>query len=647
MNWLFVSNYHFRASSAKVNIDLANIGHEIKAANADFAHRLDRLLQKVSEPNIVIISESHVNAGSQQTTSLMQSESLFATRKASSFFSRDQIPRIPQFQSRGFLPGQFESKIGSNFPAHARTSPQPASPLERSSNFYPEQYWLGNGNIGRQSLLTFRPYEECFSASSRTIIYEAYYFRSPRAFKKLTLKLSVARGSKYWMVLKAPSITNYISGYRGRLPNGLSKQIESRITELDAEELDNISNLDVFLSDKSANEKHSKQLMTVTPMKISPTTMELGVIGYLRDLGCPRYFEDELAHISYVQRPTTSTVCLQGNIVFDVKVNGPLKAKVLYTIQVLHCLQGCIGVPKFFGIVTSASGHQLKSYLSEIVLEGSFFQSPQVDYSIVPWHRRAKWAWQIIQAVKEAHSRGFVVGSVGIWNVLVNHIDNAILWKFTKFISLRSYNELPPEFSQQEWDGSLTDRHLATTKSDIYMLGLLLWQLARPKVRYGTQLWCEIAGCQKERCKDRHISTALPVLPEYVPQYYQDLISSCRAEQPLQRPAARDLLAKFPSYFLQETWTSDDTAAILSHDVTQDLKPQISCDICEEIQTISWYHCDVCYDGDYDICEACFAKGLHCKDSAHFIHKVVGEDANLDYYYSSKGSSGERTVLEY
>lgn len=144
--------------------------------------------------------------------------------------------------------------------------------------------------------------------------------------------------------------------------------------------------------------------------------------------------------------------------------------------------------------------------------------------------QKGKWAWQIIQAVNEAHSRGFVVGSLGIWNIVTNQTGNAMFWKFTKFISLRSYNELPPEFSQQEYDISLTYRHIATTKSDIYMLGLILWQLALIKCRFGSQLWCEIAGCQKQYCNDRHLSAALPILPGYVPRYYQTLIASCRAE---------------------------------------------------------------------------------------------------------------------
>ena len=85
----------------------------------------------------------------------------------------------------------------------------------------------------------------------------------------------------------------------------------------------------------------------------------------------------------------------------------------------------------------------------------------------------------------------------------------------------------------------------------------------------------------------------------------------------------------------------------MSPNVTRDTKPQIFCDICEELEAIIWYHCDVCHFGDYDICEACFAKGLHFKDAAHFIRKIERDDVNLDNYYYSIGSSGRRNILKY
>ena len=31
------------------------------------------------------------------------------------------------------------------------------------------------------------------------------------------------------------------------------------------------------------------------------------------------------------------------------------------------------------------------------------------------------------------------------------------------------------------------------------------------------------------------------------------------------------------------------------------------------------YHCDECDDGDYDLCEACTAKGVHCYDGSRWL----------------------------
>ena len=38
----------------------------------------------------------------------------------------------------------------------------------------------------------------------------------------------------------------------------------------------------------------------------------------------------------------------------------------------------------------------------------------------------------------------------------------------------------------------------------------------------------------------------------------------------------------------------------------------------------SIWHCDECDDGDYDLCEACTSKGVHCYDGSHWLsHREI------------------------
>lgn len=47
----------------------------------------------------------------------------------------------------------------------------------------------------------------------------------------------------------------------------------------------------------------------------------------------------------------------------------------------------------------------------------------------------------------------------------------------------------------------------------------------------------------------------------------------------------------------------------------------IFCDSCEGNIYDLHYHCGICDKGDYDICQACVNRGVHCKDSAHWLIK--------------------------
>ena len=57
------------------------------------------------------------------------------------------------------------------------------------------------------------------------------------------------------------------------------------------------------------------------------------------------------------------------------------------------------------------------------------------------------------------------------------------------------------------------------------------------------------------------------------------------------------------------------------------------CDVCESYirQEQSFHHCNICGDGDFDICEECHAAGKRCHDASHvLLHHRVRGDAIVD-----------------
>ena len=43
------------------------------------------------------------------------------------------------------------------------------------------------------------------------------------------------------------------------------------------------------------------------------------------------------------------------------------------------------------------------------------------------------------------------------------------------------------------------------------------------------------------------------------------------------------------------------------------------CKSCEQSITFEYFHCSICEEGGYDICEACFDRGVVCRDETHLL----------------------------
>jgi ankyrin repeat protein len=64
---------------------------------------------------------------------------------------------------------------------------------------------------------------------------------------------------------------------------------------------------------------------------------------------------------------------------------------------------------------------------------------------------------------------------------------------------------------------------------------------------------------------------------------------------------------------------------------TADHRGRIICDICiSSIPNVDiHYHCGICSDGDFDICQECFASRAFCLDQSHKLIKLMVKDGTL------------------
>ena len=279
----------------------------------------------------------------------------------------------------------------------------------------------------------------------------------------------------------------------------------------------------------------------------------------LHDLGCRRYDEIEVVQIEMVDPPHCFCSSVNGVLVYEIKFTDSVPSiEMLYTIRVLHCMNGSSGFAKLIGIVTDDSRRYLKSHLVELPRASRYLITMAANTS-VSWKRREKWAVQLVQGIDRMHTHGFVVGGLVRWlTPFIDDSDSAQFWTFKERFktghTVGGY--YPPEFlyvRSMPWEMDEADSPQVTSKADIFQLGLLLWLLAEKKPQTHASPVCQRMRCDECRRKGEDMDndcdlshaepTTLPRLAdESAPGYFRDIVDACRRADPAARPAAREIL---------------------------------------------------------------------------------------------------------
>ena len=385
------------------------------------------------------------------------------------------------------------------------------------------------------------------------------------------------------------------------------------------------------------------------------------VLTYLDDIGCPRYMESEVTQLEIVDPPNLFASCCKGILVLETVFTKPVPSpEALYNIRLLHCMKGRPGFAKLVGIVTDKHVTQAKSFLIELPRARNRLDYIALDQPL-PWTRRERWARQVLECVNEAHSEGFVIGTLVRFGVpvVIEGTGSIIMWKFkSKFPmgnTLDSY--YPPELQHYKYASRATseaDSRDITTKTDLYHLGLLFWLLAENLPRTHSSPVCIRNNCRKgldSECDDFHKDpVALPELSTDVPQYYKDIVGACRAENPQDRVCARTLLKWFPPVTQYEHLPDENskTQNMELTDIGDGLLGKLYCDICQSYCGKVSFHCSVCNMGDFDICDKCYNSGAHCFGKEHLLasQRKIGSWTVPWKYHSSVNGSGTREIIE-
>lgn len=407
----------------------------------------------------------------------------------------------------------------------------------------------------------------------------------------------------------------------------------------------------------------------VLPSQASPMLDELcNLTEMIRHRDIPIIPEDELVTVngpaSYFFAQLDGRWLRYGPLIGGDRPIHDLKR----TLEKVFALRDAPHVTQLAGFVVGAKDHLYKGLLMNMARHGplfSFLVRQQLEGKPVSWPIRQKWAKQLVRAVAAFHRRGQTCGTLNTLNhglALDENFDIEIApsivfshpghWGFFP-------GALPPECRSVAFKYG-TGEIQATF--DIFQLGLLLWNLYHDESQQSEQQFCLLAGCSNavmNSCEVHGDPISLPSVGDDIPAYLEEVINSCRHEEARKRPTAEKLLQLFPS----DKEINDQIIAsggfkfkVGSVGPITRLEEARSlyfmgptCDVCCRKCHGVTYVCLTCSNGDYDLCQSCFDRGIHCRDAAHVL--IEQDIANVSQraggrrvvQYSSVGHDGRRS----
>ena len=529
--------------------------------------------------------------------------------------------------------------------------------LERFPNYFPEIYTL-NQRIPSSFIQVVNSYEQKTSSQCRTDLYELIYLKSPRQWRRLAITIETHQTSNYWILPKLRT-SQYNSGLKATtpLPRTLYEQLRSRFSE--TEDIHDGSYHAFSLRDQALVEKEDFYQQI-------PLTTQRHLLEYLDDIGCPRYIENQVSQIAMTEVQGCFFSCVDGKFMLEAKISlGSPNLEILYNTQAFCVMKQTPGFARSTGIITDVSGSCLKSFVMGMPAKGSahLFDLMEADRHI-PWARREKWARQLVETIREVHSKNLVVGTLWLSksSIMIDEFDCLHLWRFKNKFNPGYGAGLfyPPEFLYLEHTPppkTVTDYPNITTKTDLFHLGIVFWHLAENVSRNPwTAPACVREGCDKQQSKScwavHKNPIRLPELSEEIPEYFRHIVNLCRAEDPNDRPPAWKLLEMFPS-----TGESYYTGRLDQRPEAIDLgylkrtcRSPRYCDQCLENVQRTVFRCNVCRASNFHLCRACYDKDMHCSNKEHFLIELQLSPSSSwvvsGKYHSGVRLSGTRQVVE-
>ena len=244
-----------------------------------------------------------------------------------------------------------------------------------------------------------------------------------------------------------------------------------------------------------------------------------------------RYCETDIEFISHLSG-FVYKVNAGGRTLIKKEIPGPDTVdEFLYEVNALDALIGSRNVVQLEGLVTDESGYCVKGLLISYASRGALvdmlydYRSCPDEPTQLPWHRREKWALQIVRGLADIHEAGFVQGDFTLSNIVIDEDDTAQIIDVNRRGCPVGWE--PPELGRLIDSGQRIGMCIGV-KTDLFQLGMVLWALA------------------EEVDEPERVERPLPPIVETVPAYFRRIVETCLSRAPQGRQSAKRLVHRFP-----------------------------------------------------------------------------------------------------
>jgi len=257
-------------------------------------------------------------------------------------------------------------------------------------------------------------------------------------------------------------------------------------------------------------------------------TIEYPCMSLFNHVRCPRFNESALEFDSHLSG-FVYKVRLADRLLIKKEIPGPDTVdEFLYEVNALDSLLETENVVRLEGLVTDDRGEHVKALLLNYASQGALVDMIY-DFkgtSSLSWHRREKWAQQIVGGLADIHEAGFVQGDFTLSNIVIDEDDNAQIIDINRRGCPVGWE--PPELSKLIDSGQRIGMCIGV-KTDVFQLGMVLWALA------------------EEVDEPERVERPLPLVYEDIPAYFREIVRTCLSERPQDRMHAKQLLDFFPA----------------------------------------------------------------------------------------------------